>query len=161
MIEMQQIPKIEIVTRFKYLPQNAPGRAYIFEHCFDSAYDDSFPSALEHYDSSVKKNSEIFDSHRFNFVNAIMWGDETDKMIDFFGYKLLDGDWHSNPSVFNWVTRNGLVVPSRGDFVSEITCAKGLRILGAEEEYRLTTPDLETYLSNFPEISGLVQKLSI
>lgn len=76
-------------------------------------------------------------------------------MIDFFGYRL-EEDWKSNPSVYSWVTRNGVIVPSKRDSVNEVTCAKGLRVLGAEETHRLTTSGLDQYLTTPPEIPGLV-----
>ncbi|MEK6917638.1 MAG: hypothetical protein AABW51_01705 [Nanoarchaeota archaeon] len=144
--------ELDILTRFK----SDDGRVYVFNHNFDSVYK-NIPNAVRHFNDTIHKESlEEVRGRAFSLVNAIMWGsDEGDKMIDFFGIGpnySLDGDWNSNPDVFSWVTRNGLIVPGKN--ISEVTCGKGLIILGEEERYRRSTLE-DSYLSIPPKIGEL------
>ncbi|MEK6945425.1 MAG: hypothetical protein AABW63_01395 [Nanoarchaeota archaeon] len=144
---------LEIITRFRF----EDGRAYIFNSNFETAYKSIF-NAVNHLDETIhSKNIEEVQGYLFSLTHAIMWGDDNgNKMIDFFGIGKncsLDGDWNSNPDIFSWVTRDGLIVPRES--ISEVTCGKGFIILGEEERYRRSTSQ-ETYLSIPPKIEGLV-----
>ena len=91
-------------------------------------------------------------SDEFSWINAIMWGDGNNKMIDFFGYEINGWLWKSNPNVFSWVTKESKTLKTKTP--NEITCGKGLIILGAEENYRLLSTQ-EEYFIDPPKIDGL------
>lgn len=155
---IEKIPEIRIVTRFPSLSDRMPGRVYIFEPNFNVAYGGKISLAVEHYKNTVTSGDTSRINNGFNWVNAVMWTkDNGDKMIDFFGYKLDDSDnWRSNTSFIPWVTQEGLLVPLRLDGKTELTCGRATRILGTEEDYRLTTDSLDEYLGVPPQIRGLV-----
>jgi hypothetical protein len=149
---------IEIVARFNFYARNLSGRAYIFNSNFEETYRDLTGAFA--YMGEVTRSNEL-DSARekkFSFVNAIMWGTPTaDKMIDFFGvgpnHSLLrDDHWADNPDVYSWIVKNGVIVPKES--ISEITCGKGIIVMGEEEKYRLRTRDYEEYTKYPPKIRG-------
>ena len=139
---------LDIRTRFNFMaPQGLVGRAYIF------------PSSREETGEAIKNLGYVLRAEDFrektgiakslDYTNAILWSDSNgDKMIDFFGYTLENKDWDSNPSVFSWVTKNGIIVPEGQ--VSEVSCEKGIIVMGFEGIHRLSTRSLDEYLANAP-----------
>jgi len=142
---------INIITRFKSLSKNFPGRVYIHPSNFKKTYT-CIKGAIQHYRDVVQSNelTPALD-RKLDFTNSIMWATEKgDKMIDFFGYSGVK-PWPGNPDIFSWVTKNGLIVPSHPDNINEITCEQGSIILGnIEAPYRRDVTNLEQYLKFAP-----------
>jgi len=88
-------------------------------------------------------------SQSYLWMIAIIWGNAKtkDKMIDFFGYNDIGERWPGNPTVYSWVTRNGIVQPRNRDEHGDATCGEGLILLGAEEIRRKKTQSLEGYIN--------------
>lgn len=147
-----------IMTRFCINSGFFRGRVYIFPSNFQRVYG-NVKEAAKHINDVIRDESpslEVARSKLFDITNAIMWGsDKGDKMIDFFGigsdYSLRK-NWNSNPDVFSWVTKNGIIVPSTR--ISEITCGKGMIIMGEEERYRRTVSS-DDYFLHPPKIKDL------
>ena len=141
---------LNIRTRFNFTaPKGLVGRAYIF------------PSSREETGDAIKSLGYTLRAQDFrektgiakslDYTNAIFWSNSKgDQMIDFFGYSLENKDWNSNPSVYSWVTKNGIIVPE--EQVSEISCEKGIIVMGLEGIHRLLTSNLEEYLANPPNL---------
>ena len=142
---------MDIISRFRFDgTAGLVGRAYI-----NPSYAWQVSAAKESLIKTIGRKETIQEVTPLDlaFTNTIMWmSSKGSEMIDFFGYSL-DSGWTSNPSVYSWVTENGLIVPSKK--ILEITCGQGMIILGEEERYRLATKDLKDYLQNPPEIRGL------
>lgn len=149
---------LEIKARFGF-DNGSPfkGRAYVFHTLNDS-------DSREEIGESYRYLHSVIETEQFNqlkdsgilFTNAIMWKDKEHPMIDFFGWNFENResfDWRSNPEIYTWVTRNGVLVPGR-EF-NDITCGKGLIIMGEEEKHRLATSSLNEYLTNAPYIQNL------
>jgi len=85
---------------------------------------------------------------QFQYVLAAIWGEETDKVIDVFGFKDIN-DWPGNPDVQPWIIRNGLW--RRED---SATCGDGIILLGQEEEYRRVCGSLDDYMANPPQLKN-------
>jgi len=69
-----------------------------------------------------------------------LWGDNKDRMVDFFGYRLDNGDVTRNPEVEPWFMRNGVIL-QRGKM-----CGEGILLLSQEEKYRRECRSLAEYL---------------
>ena len=100
--------------------------------------------ALEYLELAIKSKgfNSLVDYHRLEYALAAMWADGNQRIIDFFGFGDLRGNWKGNPEVNSWDFRNGVF--TRG----AITCGDALIMLGAEERYRRTTPNLQSYMNN-------------
>src|SRR3989344_1560216 len=122
--------EMNLVARIN-LPEHLPRvRAYVHGFGLDSAYNHSFDFAKSHL-LEVLENSKA--GKNFDFMLAILWGTDSSKKIDFFGYSGLSEEWKSNPGVESWVTKDGLTVPAKYGTNLQITCGDGLIILGEEE----------------------------
>lgn len=134
----------------------APIRAY-FHRCGSEAFAepevrDELPIQIGHHlKISLSNNHKYLEGAKF--MIAVMWGDLGDKMIDLFKYDSLD-NWSDNPEVSSFIIRNGVCVPKE----KTITCGDGLIVLGAEERFRRDTKNLDEYMGNSFEISGLIIK---
>lgn len=85
------------------------------------------------------------------YILAIMWGKNKDRMIDCFGFFNLPTEpeaWPGNPTVIGW----GLINKTYSDRCT--ACGDGLIILGEEEQYRRSCDSLETFLHQVPTIRG-------
>ena len=85
------------------------------------------------------------------YILAIMWGKDGDKVIDCFGFFDLPKEpeaWPGNTTVMGWRLTNGIYS------TLFTTCSDGLIILGEEEQYRRNCDSLETYLNSPPQIRG-------
>jgi len=143
---------LDIRIRFNFAGGNGlNGRAYIFP-----PYSKRVDEAMLHLEKTISNpifGIQVNRVFKPDFTNAIMWSDDKDsQMIDFFGYSLEKGDWKSNPSFYSWVTKDGMLVPSEG--VQEVTCEKGMILMGVEGAYRLSTSGLSEYLQQAPELPG-------
>jgi hypothetical protein len=164
----------EIIARFpgfsvKYpkYPFITKGRVYFHKSGFYDAFFDpnkeDASSALDngldhvervlrrdHTQAQISRRPGLF--HDMDFFLAGVWGDNGDKMIDFFKYSGLNGEWPGNPEMTSFVFRNGVYQPEeRG-----VTCGDGLIILGTEERHRRTTSDLSEYLGSPPNLEGFI-----
>jgi len=155
------VPDIKVVNWFPSLDMEMPGRVYIFpgdstEYDWEKAFG-SVDNAIGHYRAAVTGGFSSKFKGKFDWVTSVMWGHGQNRMIDFFGYKLDDpNNWQSNSGFAPWITRNGELLEDQvlnGE--TELTCGRGGRIIGAEETYRLTTPNGGAYLSGTPNILGL------
>jgi hypothetical protein len=151
---------MDIITRFNFGSNYFNGRAYIFNSDFETAYG-NVKNAVQHMKKMVEgpKLTDVREK-KFSLTNAIMWGDGKYKMIDFFGIGesySLNNDWGSNPEVFSWITKNGIIQPREG--VTGVTCEKGMIIIAEELKYRRITIDRNQYLTTPPIIDGLEFKM--
>tara|TARA_Y100000034_G_C6547353_1_gene236355 strand:+ start:51 stop:500 length:450 start_codon:yes stop_codon:yes gene_type:complete len=101
------------------------------------------------------KNSDKFlkivKEEELDYLLAALWADGQEKVIDLFGFGDVRNNWPSNPDVLSWSFRKGVL--RRG----ALTCGDMLLVLGEEERYRRTTPNLKHYLGNPPKIEGIDQ----
>ena len=91
----------------------------------------------------------------FDYFLAVAWGNEESgqKVLDLFGFSGIR-DWQtSNPDVTAWIFADGIYVSPQPP--NALTCGDALIMLGEEEKYRRTTPDLETYLLGSPHLGPL------
>ncbi|MBI4116142.1 hypothetical protein HY449_00175 [Candidatus Pacearchaeota archaeon] len=103
------------------------------------------PEYLEEAIMSKEFNS-LVEKHRLEYALAQMWADGNQRIIDFFGFGDLRGNWKGNPEVNSWDFRNGIFTKGA------ITCGDGLIMLGREEEYRRTTHNIQTYMDSSDKI---------
>ena len=66
-------------------------------------------NAKTHLIYALGENSQCLDLENMKFLLAAVWGKKKDKMIDIFGYSGID-EWPGNPSIQNYVLRNGVYV---------------------------------------------------
>lgn len=94
--------------------------------------------------------NRIVAENRLEYAIAAMWGDDGKRIADLFGFKDVKDKWPGNPDVMSWDFRDGVF--TRG----ALTCGDTLIMLGGEERYRRTTPDLETYMRILERVSDFV-----
>ena len=159
--------KPKIIARFNLPYHTTEGRAYVHEYGLDSfkyEKDKAIKGAENHLldvynnlDSRIIGNKE----KKLSFIIAILWGNNGERMIDFFGYEFVYPEqWPGNPEKYSWITRNGILVPETKDqsshpYVKQIGCEDGSIILGKEAEYRRTTNSLFEYAHYPMPIQGL------
>ena len=129
-----------------------PLRAYYHNSGFIAAFTDKVKeihiATKNHLIDTLKENKGLIESG--DYLLAMLWGDDGDKMIDIFKYSGVKNNWKANPGVESLVMKNGIYSPDK-----EITCGDGMIVLGQEEEYRRTTWNLKDYMEHSPEIRGL------
>jgi hypothetical protein len=108
--------------------------------------------AMNHFQEALASN---LDSVRdCDYILAAIWGSaDGAKMIDVFGYSGVKAKWSENPTVRGFVLRNGLLYVPK---CRELTCGDTTIVLGQEEEYRRTIPNMDHFLRFPPKIHGLV-----
>ncbi len=84
------------------------------------------------------------------------------------GYSGLRKNWKANPEVDPFIYREGIFVPNMGvDNVRGITpgknsfCGTTMRMLGREEDYRLTTNDRKQYFEIDPDFGDLEPPITL
>ena len=163
---------LEIAARFRFHGVNGPdsgkepldtpfqGRAYVFQTPTGSDSLNEIAGCYMHLHDVI--GSEQFYQLRDSGIlvtNAIMWQDGEHRLIDFFGLDFGgNNDWKSNPEIYSWVTRNGVLVPKNE--ICDVTCGKGFIIMGEEERHRLNTRNRGEYLVNPPFIRDLVYRVN-
>lgn len=153
--------KKKFVDVHNYPNWTPPTRVYVHRAGFPDVW------GSDTYQGGLKKTSNYFvdtylsdhltrmkySADKFNFLLGVMWGNETDKMMDLFGFKY-DRVWPGNPEVHGFVIKNG--VQLKGNPVTNpLTCGDSLILLGEEEKHRRTCSDLTTYILELPDISFL------
>ncbi len=152
---------MSFIGRINLPDHKVPVRAYVHESGFQSAYD-SNPTTVGSHLEKLLNGSLWYRLDPFTFVLAELWGEDKDKMIDFFGVKCTDAHWPGNPIYSSWITKNGVLVPqSRSPSKYEVTCGDGIILVGQEEAYRRTTRDLRDFANRPPTIPGLKLDIQI
>ena len=124
------------------------GRVYFHEAGFDDVYD-SFQDGLNHLGVALINNPVL--SEGTDYFWAGLWGDEGDKMIDFFRWSGVADDWSLNPGMISFVLRNGVYQPDD----REVTCEDGaIAIIGAEARHRRQSRSLAEYLAEGPNLEA-------
>ena len=152
---------MNFVARIDY-PEGSPlVRAYLHRagiECFGSETDlaKTSRSAAEYLGDVLRKFSGSF--RDMDFILAALWGEKFDgqavRVADVFGYRLDRANgWAGNPEMYAFVFKNERYTPPGLDVPT--TCGEVLRVLGREEEYRVTTPNLQRYRSSYRELPGL------
>jgi len=117
---------------------------------------------MEQLDSYLGENLSGYD-----FTLAVIWGSvgpstinsrpKTNyRNIDVFGFSGLKENWSGNPDVSNFVMTNGIFRPLEKP-ADVTTCGDTLILLGREEGYRRTTPNLDFYMINPPNLGELLK----
>lgn len=109
----------------------------------------------------IRRNDDKKD--KFDYLIAIAWGNNGEKIIDFIGYWGLRKEgfiknWPTNPEIYTWITKNGVIVSDKENpfpGVKNIFCGDGAIILGEEEKYRRACKNEWEYSKNPPKINGL------
>jgi len=82
---------------------------------------------------------------RFSHILAAVWGDESDKVIDFFGYQGIK-NWPGNAGCVPWNVVNGSM-----NILIEHCCEDAQLMVADEIRYRRSCKSLEDFMANPPE----------
>jgi|SRR3989344_6176128 len=141
-------------------------RCYVHSAGFEAIYGKNIPadnslrtavsaSNAGDYAKEVLGNLNRRVCSAFDYFLAVAWGDEQSekRVLDLFGFNGIR-DWQTgNPNVRAWIFADGIYVSPQPP--NALTCGDALIMLGEEERYRRTTPDLETYLLGSPHLGSL------
>jgi hypothetical protein len=137
---------------FPDLRDTKPGRLYVHRTgCQLFQNEDGYEPAANYALDMLGENPELFKPA--DFVIPVLWGEawggeEANVMVaEIFGYGDMR-EWPGNPTVYNWVFKNGLHIPEE----RQISCGDTMILLGAEETYRRNTRDLKEYISKAPQL---------
>lgn len=131
--------------------RNPPARAYVHRFGLEESFGNDWWNAINHLSEIYNplmdrirrsKNSLI------SYVIAITWGNNGNKMVDFFGLTRIEKDWSANPEIVSWVTKDGILVPEIYPGIKAISCGDGIKILAKELISREKTRDLAEYKSH-------------
>lgn len=136
------------IARATYKERKA--RAYMY-HSESAPLNSAFKNISEvmhHVDYILHETG----SRRVDFRIPIVWANESEKVVEVFGYSglgnsLYNEEWQmQNPEVHSWVFVDGSEIPER----RQIACEESLMVLGAEAQYRRTTKSFSYYMSDWP-----------
>lgn len=143
---------MDIVARINFPDKSPPARAYVYGHGLEECFSGNkglIHEALDYFEFVHKKaKSKIPISDQIDYFLGVIWGNKVtgEKTVDLFGFYDIK-EWPGNPTVSEWVVRNGVFVRSH-----ELTCGDTLIVLGKEESYRRFRNSLKEYLMNPPDI---------
>lgn len=150
----------QLIARInKFNNVKTPIRAYVFRNGLDEGFEGKVEFAKEHL---LGINASILRG-KFDYLLAAVWFNQKEdaKTVDFFGYSGVKQNWKDNPAMDPFIFRNGVFVPRNEKSISDIApgeksfCGREERILGKEEDYRLTTNDLREYFEKPPHLGDL------
>jgi hypothetical protein len=81
-----------------------------------------------------------------DFLISMLWGEDGIRTAEVFGYGDIT-EWPGNPTVYNWVFRNGVHCPDQ----RQISCGDTLIVLGEEEKQRRHSKDFLDYITKPPK----------
>ncbi len=133
------------------------GRIRLYVHAAGSTL---YGATLENAVSSADRHAqeviaELAFFAGFDYFLGVLWGDQRreQRMFELWGFSDIRNWKESNPDVAYWQFRNGIATPYIAS--TGLTCGDTLIMLGEEEKYRRTTPNLETYLRGSPDLGPL------
>lgn len=152
----EHAPKVTGRGSFLSFAEDIPSLRFYFHQSGSGLFRDSdLLGGYAHLMNLVLINKNPNLTKGCNYLIAVLWGCDNDKMVDLFGYSGLDlKNWPGNPEVSSYIFKDGVYLPKN----KAISCGDGLIILGEEERYRRTTKSLEDYIKNPPKIPGLVRR---
>lgn len=157
---MDRLEKSPFKARINFPDRLPPIRAYIHSAGVGNVFGSEI-SAKEYFMEQL--GSYLEGNFRgYDFAIAVIWASvgpstvnsrpQTNyRSIDIFGFSGLRDNWLGNPDISNFVMTNGIFKPLEKP-TDVTTCGDTLILLGKEEEYRRTTPNLEFYMNNPPNI---------
>jgi hypothetical protein len=132
-----------------------PTRAYLYEPGFEDGFG-SVKGARDYLaqvlDVGSKINGVITPA---DYILAALWSDKDSKVAELFGYGGIS-DWPGNPEVYSWVFKDGIYLPGQ----RKIACGEATRILGTEEDYRITTKSLKEFMEKPPQLRELEPRVN-
>lgn len=145
-----------ILSRFPVGLGRTNGKVYLHRSSLDGSFAEN-SSEVEGYSRKYLAGvlgsrgfREIINKYDISLFYSIIWGNQQDKMIDFFGDVSIPNS--ENVETKSWIVKNGILVPSSNDGVANPTCGEGRIIFGREEEHRRSVKNIITHLKIFPEI---------
>ena len=146
------MPFVEMIE-FPALHDIKPGRLYVHQaghQLFLGLCEDNYVPAVNYVLEILGEKIDLFKPA--DFVLPILWGDANTPVAEIFGYGDMR-EWPGNPTVYNWVFRNGVHMPEE----RQISCGDTIVLLGIEENHRRNSRNLEEYIMNPPELpAGLL-----
>jgi len=132
-----------------------PTRAYLYETEFEKAFG-SVKGARDYLIEVLDAGSNISGVITpADYILAALWGDKDSKVAELFGYGDIN-EWPGNPEVYSWVFKDGVYLPSQ----RKIACGEATRILGKEEDYRITTKSLKEFMEKPPHLRELEPRVN-
>lgn len=138
-----------------------PVRAYLHaggEYLFRdlSSIKDSTEGSAVYLDKVLKENLELFKDSYFSI--GILWGDKSEKnrVADLFTYRFY-GDIKKR-HVWKFENPNISILRVRKNSYStneNVIFGHAVRLLGIEENYRISKDNLESYMENPPKLENL------
>ena len=110
------------------------------------------------FDKHIEKFPETENGvPNFDYMLAVLWGNQGARIIDGFGYKefdALEGDaWrNSNPEISIWNLQNGVFVPKTSIRGSSAACKDGIEVINGENKHIEHTNSLADFLTHPPEL---------
>ncbi len=142
-----------------------PVRAYVFRNSLDEGYEGKLDLAHSH----LLEVLATIPGDKFDYLLGAVWfnPDNNSKTIDFMGYSGLEKNWKSNPEVDPFIYRNGVFVPRVIKNINDLIpgkdsfCGTSMKMFGGEEDYRLTTKDINEYFKTSPNLGILEPPVDI
>ena len=137
---------ISVYAQIKVPELPNPGRLYLHKAGLNLYGINPITAGKEDF----KRARELLAGQGKNYpwVIGILWGDQEERVTDFFMYSGIDSDsdWGKNPEMSYAQFRSGVYVEKP----EIITCGDGLIILGKEEEHRRKSIGIRDYLQISP-----------
>jgi len=151
-------PSVSHLLDFSGIPIHLV-RGYVHISGFSDTYED-VQDAMKHllytYENEIRVKGP---GH--NYAIAIVWGEEREKMADFFLYGRVDTG--NEPNLKDWqnaIPSKKTLVTRRGSIIDHPACEDSDILLGAEARYRRTTPNFGDFKKYHPNLESIDLKVA-